>query len=97
MTILKLKAKIYQYTRIFLTNKEQAEYVSSTDFALDFDTIDNDFTTEDKVSILIGSWQAENGFARPYTYEPFRAIRTFWVVLCWDIEDLFKKYFKKGL
>jgi hypothetical protein len=51
--ILKIKAKIYQYTGIYLAQKEEDAYV---DWALG-----TDFDGYEK-SLAIGLWQAKNGF-----------------------------------
>lgn len=68
MTLLKIKSKLFQYTGIFLAYKEQSKYNDSKEYWEDFDNN----TAQQKGSlssrnihgILIGSWQARNGFHR---------------------------------
>jgi hypothetical protein len=65
MTLLKLKAKIYQYTGLYLAKKEEdvavRQFVSTY-----YDDMDNcfPFLEADDRHIFIGSWQADNGFHR---------------------------------
>jgi hypothetical protein len=50
--MLKFKAKIYQYTGIYLAQKEEDSYMLQ--FANQYGSID--------YKIRLGSWQADNGF-----------------------------------
>lgn len=49
--ILKLKAKIYQYTGIYLARKEEAAYMDKVTS-----------TKKSERSVYVGLWQANNGF-----------------------------------
>lgn len=74
--ILKIKAKIYQLTGIFLAQKEQDEYKNTPAFKIEADNILNypeqDMNLEEIEGILIDSWQAEHGFHRRFvTRYPF--------------------------
>lgn len=53
--LLKLKAKIYQYTGFFLARKEQLAYVKS-----------KHRRPTKRSSLTIGLWQVDNGFYRAY-------------------------------
>jgi hypothetical protein len=61
MTILKLKAKIYQYTGIYLAKREE-DIAMEIDFYIKFydHTYPDDYEFQKDISI--GSWQADNGF-----------------------------------
>lgn len=68
---LKIKAKIYQYTGLYLANKESKEYLMSKEFWEEYNrmlphNIDNDFTDTDLQGLLLGSWECDNGFYRSY-------------------------------
>jgi hypothetical protein len=67
--ILKLKASIYRYTGVYLAHKEQADYVDSPEYWKQMAKIlkspKNDMYPSDIHGLLIGSWQAHYGFARP--------------------------------
>jgi hypothetical protein len=69
MTILKLKSIIYRYLGIFLADREELEYVDSEIYWKQFMKIikkkSNDMSPRDIHGLLIGSWQAHHGFARP--------------------------------
>jgi hypothetical protein len=49
---LKLKAKIYQYTGIYLAQKEEQEYINSL----------SETRKEHFSGLMVGLWQAKNGF-----------------------------------
>ena len=73
MTLLKLKAFIYQKTGIYLASKEELDYVTSPQFWEAFKKLQQtkDWKKEDPRNIqgvLIGSWQIKHGFYR--TYKP---------------------------
>jgi hypothetical protein len=65
---MKLKAWIYQKTGIYLTHKEQLEYITSKVFWKQFMRIarrkDNDRTPIQIQGLLIGLWQCKHGFYR---------------------------------
>lgn len=66
--ILKLKALLYRHTGIYLANREELEYLKSEEFWKEFRKIcvrkTNDLTLADIQGLLLGLWQAENGFYR---------------------------------
>ena len=66
--LLKFKAKFYQYTGVYLAHKEILDYLESSDFWYEFSTIkshpENDMDDKDIQGLLIGSWQAREGFYR---------------------------------
>jgi hypothetical protein len=70
MTILKIKAFIYQRTGIYLANKEELEYVTSKEFWKHFKKIvlhkKNDLNMETVQGLLIGLWQSKHGFYRTW-------------------------------
>lgn len=97
--MLKVKAKIYQYTGIFLANKEQTDYLWSAEGLAEiqksFDALND---AELAFDLTVGSWQADHGFTRPlseymfkrpyWLYRPIIAIDTFLIVLVRDIKAL---------
>lgn len=70
MSLLKLKAKVYQYTGIFLAQKELGLYTNSQDFndevrrMVAYDDGLPVYDVEETKSLLIGSWEAHYGFYR---------------------------------
>lgn len=68
MNVLKLKAKLYQYTGIYLARKELNKYIESSDFSdevrrmTSYDDGGPVFSEDDCKSLLIGSWEAHYGF-----------------------------------
>lgn len=70
MTILKIKAFIYQKTGIYLADKEELEYITSKAFWKEFIRIythkANDMGPRDVQGLLIGSWQCRHGFYRAF-------------------------------
>ena len=62
MTLLKLKAKIYQYTGIYLAQKEEDEYLRSEEAV---SLLENN----EYPGLVIGLWQAKHGFTRFYCGE----------------------------
>lgn len=101
MTILKLKSLVYKYTGVYLAQNEELEYITSRGFWKEFINItiheENDLSPRDVQGLLIGSWQANNGFARPMSNYFWK--RTFpgsilaWfdtlrIVLVWDAKHL---------
>lgn len=71
--ILKLKAFIYQKTGIYLAHKEELEYITSKEFWKSFIKIvghkKNDMSPRNAQGLLIGLWQAKNGFVRAYKFK----------------------------
>lgn len=67
---LAIKAWIYQKTGIYLAQKEELEYITSDSFWRRFRKIymhkDNDMGMGNVQSLLIGSWQCEQGFYRAF-------------------------------
>lgn len=71
MRYLKLKAKIYYYTGIYLAHKEENEYLQSKEFWKSFAKLmngkDKDFRNpQNAQGLLIGLWQAKHGLCRPW-------------------------------
>jgi hypothetical protein len=71
MTLIKVKAKIYYYTGIYLAYKEESEYLQSKEFWKSMEKLlkskDADFKKPvNAQGLLIGLWQAKHGFYRPY-------------------------------
>lgn len=101
---LKIKAKIYKYTGLFLAHKEQLEFVTSKEFwkALlkGLKHKNNDMGLISMQGLLIGMWQHRNGFHRPSNLLRFKRPKWFfrtvawfhdlYTVIKWDIQDLFK-------
>lgn len=71
MNLLKIKAKIFQYTGIFLARKEQNKYIESQDFKdevrrmVSYDDGGPVFSEEECKNLLIGTWDSHHGF---YTF-----------------------------
>ena len=67
---LSFKSMIYQQTGIYLAHREELAYVKSKEFWQQFAKIykraDYDMLPRDIQGLLIGLWQAENGFYREY-------------------------------
>ena len=71
---LKIKAKIYQYTGVFLAEKEFNEYLQSDQYLEDFYRLELHYNNDDLdplsfkdlQGILIGTWELDNGFFRPF-------------------------------
>lgn len=96
--MLKIKAAIYRYTGIYLANSEELEYINSIEFWKDYKRVithpENDLGPRGAFGLLIGSWQAEHGFCRPFSFKEnkiaawldtsFRAIK-------WDLEEKYGK------
>lgn len=70
MTLLKIKAFIYQKTGIYLADKQELEYITSKAFWKEFIKIcthkDNDMAPRDVQGLLIGMWQCKHGFYRAF-------------------------------
>ncbi len=103
--MMKLKAIIYRYTGVFLANQEQLEYLESEEFWAQFVKLCKSKTRgsfRDTQGLLIGLWQADRGFARPYSwFNRFRKPRWFWsainwiatlgIVVKWDVQWVWRK------
>lgn len=70
MKVLKLKAKIYQWTGIYLAHLEENEYLQSKEFWKSFIKIiknkKNDMSPSLVQGLLIGLWQSKHGFYREW-------------------------------
>jgi|WetSurMetagenome_2_1015567.scaffolds.fasta_scaffold220400_2 hypothetical protein len=68
MNLLKIKSKFYQYTGIYLADREENEYLASKEFWKEFTRIhnspDNNLSLRTIQGLLIGSWQGKYGFTR---------------------------------
>ena len=102
--MLKLKVIIYRYAGIYLAYKEELEYITSEPYWKRFMEIaaddDCDYSASDIQGILIGSWQAANGFTSHVTSYSFKRgvipkiinrVIIIYKNLKWDIQDLFRK------
>lgn len=73
ITVLKIKAKIYRYAGIYLAHKEENDYLGSKEFWDKFCALlthpENDLSMRGAQGLLIGIWQADHGFARPYKFK----------------------------
>ena len=103
MTILKLKSIFYRYTGIFLAYKEQRNYLQSGEFSKKFSKIynhkDHDMNVRNTIRLIVGMWEADNGFARPFSFigmesnlpkivlTPIRWCVNLFTVIKWDIQD----------
>jgi hypothetical protein len=63
MSILKIKAKLYQWTGIYLADSEELDYIKSKEFWRAFKKIKR-LNDRDKQGLLIGLWQYKHGFYR---------------------------------
>jgi hypothetical protein len=106
-SLLKLKSIIYKYTGIFLPHREECEYVASNEYWKQFNRIlkheNKDLSPRNIHGLLVGSWQAHNGFARPFSmrflllghgrwYKPLFNVLcwfdTLYLVIKWDLQSL---------
>ena len=88
MRYLKLKAKIYWYTGIYLAHKEENEYLQSKEFwkgmAKLMNGKDSDFQNpRNAQGLLIGLWQAKHGLCRPWSLWDSYVRRAKWRVKAW--------------
>jgi len=103
MTILKIKSMIYRYTGLFLAHKEQMKYVQSKEFMDEFLKIvvsdDGDMGPRSIMGLLIGSWQARNGFSTSMSKLEWHSnrfvrfiggIHSKFINLYWDLRRLFR-------
>lgn len=108
MTLLKLKAKIYHYTGIYLAYREQCDYMESADY-LKYLTAPNgtdseEFSIETKASLAVGLWQARHGFHKPLYLKAFckvgfhwqiiRFVVEFYMALNYDLKTLYRRIVK---
>ena len=70
MMLLGIKALVYQKTGIYLAYKEELEYVTSKEFWKSYVKLSKkrslDLTGRNLQGLLIGLWQAKNGFYRSF-------------------------------
>lgn len=90
MRYLKLKAKIYYYTGIYLAHKEENEYLQSKEFWKGMAKLmsgkDEDFQNpRNAQGLLIGLWQAKHGLCRPWSLWDSYLRRIKWRVKAWMI------------
>jgi len=66
--ILKLKSFIYRQTGIYLAHREELAYINSEEFWKSFAKIisKEGMRPRDVQGLLIGLWQVDHGFHRPY-------------------------------
>lgn len=101
---LTTKAIIYKYTGIYLAEKEEAEYAAS-DEALAYaeklaGSPENELSIEDAMGVVIGSWQADKGFARTmsflkfkqpgWLFRPLAWCAELYTTIAWDIRQCLK-------
>lgn len=103
--VLAFKAKIYQYTGIYLAYREECEHVLSKE-CWDFicSDIDADLGSEDKQKLSIGLWQVRHGLHRPLWipslmhknifYQIVGFIVCFYRVAKYDIKKLFRRFYE---
>ena len=66
--MLKLKAFIYKKTGIYLAHKEENDYINSYEYWEQFEKFldpEVGLTLAGTHGLVIGVWQANNGFTRP--------------------------------
>lgn len=74
---LKVKAKIYQYTGVFLASKEREAYVNSDAYRDEFrrmigyDDYGPKYTAEQCKDILVGAWEGHYGFHSYVSIKPW--------------------------
>ena len=70
MILLKLKSLIYRQTGIYLAHREELEYITSKEcwqqFAKMYRNGDGSLLPRGIQGLLIGLWQVDHGFHRPY-------------------------------
>lgn len=69
--ILKIKAKIYRLTGIYLAEKEELEYITSKKFWKSFTKMalkNPNMRFQIVQGMLIGLWQCKHGFYRKLSY-----------------------------
>lgn len=107
MIKLRLKALIYRYLGIYLAQKEEDVFVLGELFRRGFTKLGSqsqkNYNSEIIRSILVGTWQADNGFARPISKFWYKKgalwvfinwITTFLLVLKFDLYTLMRKIFR---
>lgn len=104
MKLLKLKAKIYQYTGIYLAQKEELKMLKSKSFWQEFCRLQETFADMRELqSFMIGDWQSRKGFTRyvskfgmrskfnPFYLNILICLDQFYAAAKYDLKDLFKK------
>lgn len=89
--MLKIKAKIYYYTGIYLAHKEENKYLESAEFWRSMHKItngkDKDLRNPRQAqSLLISLWQVKNGFCRPMSFWNFFIRQVKWRMKAWIIK-----------
>lgn len=89
--MLKIKAKIYYYTGIYLAHKEENDYLQSKEFWKGMAKLmsgnDKDFQNpRNAQGLLIGLWQAKHGLCRPWSLWDSYLRRMKWRVKAWMIK-----------
>ena len=106
MLNLKLKAKIYQYTTIYLASQEEQDYLRSDEAKTYINKLvsnpENEMDEDDARDLTIGMWQGYYGFCRPMSslrlklplwfFRPLATIHESFIMLKWDIKEIIKKY-----
>lgn len=104
MLNLKLKAKIYQYTTIYLATQEEKAYLRSDEAKTYINKLvsnpENEMDEDDARGVTVGMWQGHYGFYRPMSslrfklplwfFRPLATIHESFIMLKWDIKDTFK-------
>jgi len=82
--ILKIKAKIYQYTGIYLAQKEEDAHIASIQQIEEFEGM----SSENTEGLMRGLWQAEHGFYSRFLIDKnliIRFIKRFYYQLTKDL------------
>jgi hypothetical protein len=100
--ILLIKAKIYQYTGIYLAYKEQCDFMESEEFVAQLMSLDGQMTIYDAIGLLVGNWQALHGFTNFYSRFSFKRVcsKTGWGYLFYLILerlDVMQKQLRKDM
>jgi len=113
MTKLRFKGYVYRYFGVDLARKDLRNYLASADFQREIDRIENhsenDLSKKAVRSLLVGKWQANNGFTRPAIWWSRRfshrwfspltdilaSVHISFLALTWDMEALFAHRPKK--
>jgi hypothetical protein len=103
VNLLFLKAKIYQYTGLYLAYKEQCEFLESEEFWSEMERIYpqmEDMSLKNIQGMLIGMWQGKHKFYRRMDIQYFSSNNVFLRVYSWfrvfywtlkaDLERLYK-------
>lgn len=74
--LIKLKARLYRYTGVYIAEKDEKKYLLSQNYWKDYKQIRSEYkklyTPDEYKEILLNAWNYNNGFVRPLTkYEKF--------------------------